>query len=227
MQTSLIIPTYNEADNIGFVLASIGQEIDLEILVVDGGSTDQTVVIAKAAGAKVIHEPRSGYGQACATGAAAAEGEFIIFMDGDGADDPVFLPEILTPLLENKADIVLGSRMMGKIQTGAMPWHQYFGNWLSARMIGIIYGIKLSDLSPFRAVRRNKLMELNMQEFTYGWPTEMITKAARLNWRILEIPVDYHKRAGGKSKISGTLRGTVLATFHILKTIFNYSHWEK
>ena len=119
--------------------------------------------------------------------------------------------------------MVLGSRLAGVISPGAMPWHQKFGNQLSARMIRLLYGLPITDLSPFRAVLRSKLLDLDLQEMTYGWPTEMITKAARQNWRILEVPVDYHPRIGGESKISGTVRGTVLATYYIMRTILQYS----
>jgi hypothetical protein len=119
--------------------------------------------------------------------------------------------------------MVLGSRLAGHISTGAMPWHQRFGNWLSSALIRALYGLQITDLSPFRAVQRSKLLELDMREMTYGWPTEMITKAARRNWNIVEIPVSYRPRFAGESKISGTLRGTILATYYILKTIFQYA----
>jgi glycosyltransferase involved in cell wall biosynthesis len=223
MYTTLIIPALNEAECIGRLLAAIPLDTMTEILVVDGGSQDDTLSIAEAAHARVIRETRRGYGQACATGVAHARGEIVVFLDADGADDPGHLPELLAPIVQGQAELALGSRLAGRIEPGAMPWHQHIGNWLAAEMIHRLYGLPLTDLSPFRAVRRARLLELDMQEMTYGWPTEMITKAARHKWRIVEVPVTYHPRLGGKSKISGTLRGTVLATYFILRTILRYS----
>jgi len=222
MQISVVIPALNEAESIGEVLAGIPSSSDLEVLVVDGGSSDDTVAIAQAAGARVINEPRRGYGRACASGLAAAQGEVVVFMDGDGADDPGEIVKLATPILDHKMELVLGSRLRGNIQTGAMPWHQHAGNWLSARLIRAFYGLPLTDLSPFRAVLRDKLLELDMQEMTYGWPTEMIARAARGGWRVQEIPVSYRPRLGGKSKISGTWKGSALATYYILRTILRY-----
>ncbi len=226
MDVSIVIPTLNEAETIGGVIASI-PAINGEILVVDSSSTDGTPVIAKAAGAKVIHEPRRGYGRACAAGVAAARGAVVVFLDADGADNPEHLPKLLKSLHEENADMVLGSRLTGQMEPGAMPWHQHFGNWLSARLINHFYDLQLTDLSPFRAVLREKLLTLKIDDLTFGWPTEMVCKAACNGWRIVEVPVSYHPRAGGKSKISGTLRGTVLATYHILHTILRYQRFER
>ncbi len=227
MKTSLIIPTLNEEESLGFVLDSIPENSVDEIIIVDGGSTDGTIEIAESYATRVIHEARRGYGQACATGTDHAQGEIVIYLDADGADDPAGIPAIIQPILDGQADMVLGSRLAGSIADGAMPWHQYFGNWLSARLIRILYRLPITDLSPFRAVRKSKLTVLGMTEMTYGWPTEMIAKAARQGWRIIEIPVDYHPRYGGDSKISGTIRGTVLATYYIITTIFRYSSMIK
>lgn len=223
MKTSLIIPTLNEEESLGFVLENIPEGYIDEVLVVDGGSTDKTVEIANAFGARVIQEDRRGYGQACSTGSDHASGEILVYLDADGADDPTGIPEIIQPILDNQADMVLGSRLAGTIVSGAMPWHQNFGNWLSALLIRILYRLSITDLSPFRAVRKTKLHELGMTEMTYGWPTEMIAKAARQKWNIIEIPVNYRPRYGGHSKISGTIRGTVLATYYILSTIIKYA----
>jgi glycosyltransferase involved in cell wall biosynthesis len=220
---SIIIPALNEAASIETVLAAIPQDGSFEILVVDGGSSDGTPRIAESAGARVIFEPQRGYGQACASGLAAARGEIVAFLDADGADDPRHLPALIQPLQAGQAQMVLGSRLAGRIERGAMPWHQYFGNWLSAQLIRRLYNLPITDLSPFRAVLRADLLALEMQEMTYGWPTEMITKAARSGWRIREIPVSYHPRLGGKSKISGTVKGSLLATYFILHTILHYS----
>jgi glycosyltransferase involved in cell wall biosynthesis len=227
LDATLVIPALNEEESLGYVLEAVDTDLLREIILVDGGSSDRTVDIAKANGARVIQEPRRGYGRACAAGVADAKGEIIIFMDADGADDPRQIPNLIAPILQQGADMVLGSRLAGNIYPGAMPWHQRFGNWLSAGIIRFIYGLPVTDLSPFRAVLRSRLLELDMQEMTYGWPTEMITKSARQGWRIVEIPVDYHPRKGGRSKISGTVRGTFLATYYIFRTILKYSRTEK
>jgi glycosyltransferase involved in cell wall biosynthesis len=225
----VIIPTLNEAASIGQVLSEIQTAADAgasevaETIVVDGGSTDGTREIAEAAGARVVLEPRRGYGRACATGVGAALGDVVLFCDGDGADDPRQIPELLAPLQAGETEMVLGSRLAGQVAAGSMPWHQHFGNWLSAALIRVLYGLRLTDLSPFRAVRREALLALDMQEMTYGWPTEMLVKAARRGWRIVELPVRYRPRIGGQSKISGTLKGTVLATYYILWTIARYA----
>jgi glycosyltransferase involved in cell wall biosynthesis len=222
MQISLILPTLNEAESIAAVLGAIPRDMGSEIIVVDGGSTDGTVEIARSAGAKVYHEPRRGYGRACASGLERAGGDVVAFMDADGADDPAQIPLIVEPVLKGRADLVLGSRLAGQLQPGAMPWHQRFGNRLAAAMFRVLYGLAITDLSPFRAAPRRQLLELGMREMTYGWPTEMIARAARCGWRIQEVPVHYRPRIGGASKISGTLRGTVLATYYILGSILRY-----
>ncbi|MBK5109529.1 MAG: glycosyltransferase family 2 protein [Anaerolineales bacterium] len=227
MNASLVIPALNEEDSLPHVLDAINKDLLLEVILVDGGSQDRTVAIARDFGALVINEPQPGYGRACAAGVANARGEIVIFMDADGADDPGQIPDLLVPITQAGADMVLGSRLAGSISPGAMPWHQKFGNWLSSGLIRLLYGLPITDLSPFRAVLRAKLLDLNMQEMTYGWPTEMITRAARQGWSIIEVPVNYHPRLGGKSKISGTLRGTILATYYILSTIIKYSFRDK
>ncbi len=223
MRTTVIIPAINEAESIGQVLAAINRELVDEIILVDGGSTDNTAVIAEKKGVRVIREHRRGYGLACAVGVAHATGDILVFIDADGADDPNQISFLIEPILSGSADLTLGSRLAGRLAPGSMPWHQHFGNWLSARLIRLLYQVNITDLSPFRAVDREKLLALEMQEMTYGWPTEMIAKSARHGWRITEIPVNYRPRLGGKSKISGTVRGTILATYHILRTILKYT----
>ena len=241
MSVTVIIPALNEEESIGQVLASIPADVVDEIIVVDGGSSDGTVSIARAGGARVVHEPRRGYGRACAAGVHAASadnkhpadnknpGDIMLFLDADGADDPGQIPDLLAPLLAKRADMVLGSRLAGEIapgclsSAGAMPWHQRFGNQLAAWLIRRLYGLPITDLSPFRAVDREHLLGLEMEEMGYGWPTEMIVKASRRGWHVVEIPVRYRPRIGGRSKISGTVRGTALATYDILRTISRYA----
>ena len=217
---SVIIPAINEEESLGFVLEHIPKNLVEETIVVDGGSTDNTVTIAKEHGATVITQLKKGYGRACATGLGYAQTKCVAFLDADGADNPEDLVELIKHLEVTDADMVLGSRLAGKMGRGAMPWHQKFGNWLAALLFRRLYGLQITDLSPFRLVNRQKLIDLNMQEMTYGWPTEMIAKAANHNWKIIELPVSYRPRYGGKSKISGTLVGTYKATYYILRTIF-------
>jgi glycosyltransferase involved in cell wall biosynthesis len=220
---SIIIPALNEAESIGHVLSAIPLEWAHEIIVVDGGSTDDTVAIAEQASAKVFHESRRGYSRACHSGLAAAAGKVVVFLDADGADDPRHLPDLLAPLINDKADLVLGSRLAGQMDRGAMHWTQWLGNFLAALMFRWIYHLRITDLSPFRAGWRDKLLKLNLQEMTYGMPTEMIAKAARRGWKIVEIPVTYHARRGGKSKITGTWRGSLLASTLIFRLILRYA----
>jgi glycosyltransferase involved in cell wall biosynthesis len=223
MKISLIVPALNEAGSIAQVLLAVPSQLVVEILVVDGGSTDGTAEIARLNGALVIREERRGYGRACASGLARASGEVVVFLDADGADDPQQLPRLVDPIRAGRAEMVLGSRLAGRLEDGAMLWHQRLGNQLSAALIRRLYSLPITDLSPFRAVLRARLLDLEMTEMTYGWPTEMIAKAARRGWRILEVPVDYRRRLSGKSKISGTFKGSLLATVAILRTILFYS----
>ncbi len=226
LSVTVVIPALNEAESIGRLLDEIPTDVVGEVVVVDGGSTDDTTAIAEAAGVRVLHEQRRGYGRACATGLAAALGDVVVFMDGDGADDPAQIPILLASISSGEADMVLGSRLAGKMEPGAMPWQQRFGNWLAVWLIRRLYGLRLTDLGTFRAVRRQALLELDMQEMTYGWPTEMIVKAARRGWRVMEVSVRYRARQGGRSKISGTVRGTVLAAYHILGTVVRFTGWR-
>ena len=188
-----------------------------EVIVVDNGSTDGTGGAAQAAGAHVVSEPRRGYGQACAAGVNAASGELLVFMDGDGSFVPAELPSLVGPIRDGAADLVLGTRMAGGMTPGAMPPHQLFGNKLVARLLQTIYGLPLTDLGPFRAIRRDRLLALTMRELTYGWPVEMMVKAARQKLRIIEVPVSYRPRSAGHSKVGGTLAGTLLATYRIFR----------
>ena len=226
LKTTIIIPALNEAGNIRQLVNEVRVAAPVDIIVVDNGSIDATAEEAKTAGAHVIREPRRGYGYACAAGVAVVnDSDVVVFMDGDCSFSPSDLPSLLAPIFENRADMVLGSRALGHIAQGAMPPHQRFGNWLVARLMNRLYGLSITDLGPYRAIRKSLLNELDMQEMTYGWPTEMIVKAARRGARIIEVPVSYHNRRFGKSKVSGTVRGTILATWFILGVTFRYA-WK-
>ena len=222
MRVSVIIPTHNEAQAIGRVLADLPADLVTEVLVVDSNSTDGTAEIAERMGASVLREPRRGYGRACLTGLAAASvPDVVVFLDGDYSDRPAELPLLLAPITEGRADITLGSRLAKKNVAGALPWHSLLGNRLAAAMIGVLYGLRISDLGPFRAGRADVLRQLALQEATYGWAVEMILKGALGGFRIVEVPVSYYPRIG-KSKISGTLRGTIGAAWYILSLIVRY-----
>lgn len=224
MKIAAILPALNEEETIGKVLAAIPRDCVQKIVVVDNGSTDHTAAIARAAGAVVISEPQRGYGYACYAGAeAASDCDVLIFLDADGADDPSEIPLLIEALQREKADLVIGSRSRGQHEKGAMLPHARFGNWLTSRLMRAFYGLEVSDLGPFRAIRQPVFAALQMSEFTYGWTTEMMVKAAKQNYHIVEIPVSYRRRAGGKSKISGTIRGTVLAGYCILSTTIKHS----
>ncbi|HEV7219390.1 MAG TPA: glycosyltransferase family 2 protein [Terriglobales bacterium] len=216
---SVIIPTHNEAQAIAHVLADIPSDRTTEVIVVDSNSKDGTPEIATRMGARVIQEPRRGYGRACLTGMAAANSpDVIVFLDGDYSDRPSELPILLAPIIEGRADITLGSRLRS---VGAMPWHQVFGNRLAAFLISRLYGLRINDLGPFRAGSADVLRALALEETTYGWAVEMILKGALAGYRVVEVPVSYYPRIG-KSKISGTLKGTVGAAWFILSLIVRY-----
>jgi glycosyltransferase involved in cell wall biosynthesis len=222
MRISVIIPTHNEAQAIGRVLADLPSHLVTEVIVVDSNSTDGTLDIAAKMGARVIQEPRRGYGRACLTGLAASNSpDVVVFLDGDYSDRPAELPILLAPIAEGRADITLGSRLHARNSADALPWHQVFGNRLAARLINLLYGLKISDLGPFRAARADVIRELALEEMTYGWAVEIILKGALAGYRVAEVPVSYYPRIG-KSKISGTLRGTLGAGWFILSLIVRY-----
>jgi glycosyltransferase involved in cell wall biosynthesis len=222
MRVSVIIPTRNEASAISRVLADLPANLVTEVVVVDSNSTDGTPEIAGKMGARVVHEPRRGYGRACLTGLAIADApDVVVFLDGDYSDRPADLPLLLAPIADGRADITIGSRLGHRRIAGALPWHAVFGNWLAARLIRLLYGLKISDLGPFRAARADVLRELALEEATYGWAVEMILKGALRGFRIVEVPVSYYPRIG-KSKISGTVKGTIGAAWFILSRIMFY-----
>jgi len=226
MKTAVIIPALNEAGNIVRLLQeTFKQPVDC-VIVVDNGSTDETAALASQMGATIVTEPRQGYGYACAAGTAVALNEgadVLVYMDGDFSSLPAEITRLLEPIRKKEADLVLGSRALGHIASGAMLPHQRFGNWLSARLMSRLYHVKVTDLGPFRAIRSDLIRELDMREMTFGWPTEMMVKVARGNGRILEVPVSWHVRRSGQSKVSGTLRGSFLAAYYILGVTLRYA----
>jgi glycosyltransferase involved in cell wall biosynthesis len=221
VRVTVIIPTHNEAQAIGRVLADLPSNLVTEVIVVDSNSTDGTPAIARGKGARVIDEPRRGYGRACLTGLANAENpDVVVFLDGDYSDRPSELPTLLAPIVEGRADITLGSRFNSN-NKDALPWHQAFGNHLAAGLIRLLYGVPINDLGPFRAGRAEVLRALALEEATYGWAVEMILKGALAGFRIVEVPVSYYPRIG-QSKISGTVKGTIGAAWFILSRIVLY-----
>src|ERR1700694_6060653 len=222
VRVSVIIPTHNEAEAIDRVLADLPSDLTTEVIVVDSNSNDGTPEIAARMGARVVEEPRRGYGRACLTGLATADSpDVVVFLDGDYSDRPSELPILLAPIAEGRADITLGSRLRGQRSARALPWHQAFGNRLAASLIRLLYGLEISDLGPFRAGRADVLRGLALEETTYGWAVEMILKGAIAGFRVVEVPVSYYPRIG-KSKISGTLNGTVGAAWFIFSLIGRY-----
>ena len=222
----VIIPAYNEENSIAKVINDIPPGLVQEVIVVNNNSNDATDLNARNAGATVLHEERPGYGFACLKGItylkeSGSLPDIVIFIDADYSDHPEEMPLLVKPIAEDKMDMVIGSRALGKKEKGSMTLQQVFGNWLATGLLKIIYNIHYTDLGPFRAIRYNKLLEINMQDTTYGWTVEMQLKAAKLKMNICEVPVNYRKRIGF-SKISGTLKGTVLAGYKIITTIFKY-----
>lgn len=218
-----IVPALNEEGSIGQVVASVPRDLVTEVIVVDNGSTDRTAEVASRAGARVVTEPERGYGAACKAGLdATPDADILVYLDGDASDQPEELVHVLLPVVRGEADLVIGSRLLGWREAGAMPPHAVFGNWLTARLVRFLYGVRISDLGSFRAIRRRDLVALAMRERTYGWPVEMIVKAAKRRYRIREVPVT-HKRRIGKSKVAGTLMGSLRAAYVILLTTFRYA----
>src|SRR5215204_4016954 len=224
----VIIPALNEEATIADQVAEVSivaERPDLparieRVVVVDNGSTDRTAQRAVAAGATVVSEPRRGYGRACFTGVlAAGDVDLIVQMDGDRSDRFDELPLLLQPLLAGEADLVIGSRTLGSYEPGSLLPQQRFGNWLAAQLLRLLYGVRVTDIGPFRVVRRSDLLSLGMSEMTYGWSVEMMARAARRGLRVREVPVGYRRRAGGESKVSGNLRASVRAGVRIIAAI--------
>ena len=226
--TSVIIPAYNEAPAISHVIENIPSQLVNEVIVVDNGSTDQPAKIAQKQGARVIFQPERGYGNACLAGIANLnkKTEIVIFLDGDYSDNPHQIADFIKTIHQQNVDLVLGSRVKGVQEARSLTVQQKFGNWLAVKLIKIFYGHEYTDLGPFRAINREKLRQLNLNDPTYGWTVEMQIKALQRGFTVVEIPVDYRRRLG-KSKISGTLSGTIKAGIKILWTIakLTLQHW--
>lgn len=222
VKISVVIPTLNEAQAIGEVVSAIPKDWVQDIFVVDNGSTDDTAKQATLAGARVILEPRRGYGSACMAGAKAARNsDIIVFLDGDRSDDPRQLDAIAMPVLQDQADLIIGSRIGGVLEKGAMPLHGQLGNRLIVFLLRLLYGVYITDIGSFRAIKTDDLFDLKMEQMTYGWPSEMVVKAARKGLRIQSVPINYRRRIG-VSKVTGSLRGTIMATYYMFLVPLKY-----
>lgn len=220
----IIIPAYNEEDSVAKVVMDIPKAIVRNIIVANNNSSDNTARVAKDAGAIVVDQPLSGYGNACLKGMeyvanTEVKPDIIVFLDGDYSDYPEQISDLIQPILTENADMVIGSRATGEMEKGAMMPQQIFGNWLATSLIKLIYGYEFTDLGPFRAIRYDKLLLIDMKDKTFGWTVEMQVKAAKLKLKCVEVPVKYRVRIG-VSKVSGTIKGTILAGHKILWTIF-------
>lgn len=222
----VVIPAFNEEMSIAHVVRDIPKAWVDEVVVVNNASTDKTVEVAEAAGATVLTESTPGYGNACLKGIdylhnADQRPDILVFIDGDYSDYPEQLPDLVKPIIEDDIDMVIGSRAIGNREGGSMTFPQVFGNWLATSLMRLFYKVKFTDLGPFRAIRFDKLIDLKMEDRTYGWTVEMQVKAARHKLKSTEVPVNYKRRIG-VSKVSGTIKGTFLAGYKILYTIFKY-----
>ena len=220
----VIIPVYNEEDSIGKVISEIPDTIVRNVVVCNNGSKDRTAAVAEAHGAIVVHQPEKGYGNACLKGMEYISNleikpDIIVFLDGDYSDYPSEMVDLIKPIVTENVDMVIGSRALGEMQSGAMMPQQIFGNWLATTLIRIIYSYEFTDLGPFRAIKYPVLMAMKMEDKTFGWTVEMQVKAAKMKLKTTEVAVRYRKRIG-KSKVSGTIKGTILAGHKILWTIF-------
>jgi glycosyltransferase involved in cell wall biosynthesis len=223
---AVLIPALNEEASLPHVLADLPKEVVDEIIVIDNGSVDHTAAVARTAGATVISEPRRGYGSACLAGVEYLKSttpDIVVFLDADYSDYPDELPVVIRPIINEGYDFVIGSRTKGEAEPGALLLQSRFGNALATFLVRRLYDFAYSDLGPFRAIRFPRLLELKMTDRTYGWNVEMQIKAVRRSLRITEVPVRYRRRAGGESKVSGTIKGTILAGYKILWTVFRYA----
>jgi glycosyltransferase involved in cell wall biosynthesis len=225
-KVAVVIPTLDEEDSIAAVVRALPQEIVSRVIVADGGSHDATAERARAAGADVIM-PGRGYGRACLAGAWASDAEFVVFMDGDGADDPDCIAALVEPIRAGAFDFVIASRARGKREPGSIRWHQLLAGRLAGLGMRLLYGVRYTDMCAFRAIRRDRLLALDMREMTYGWNIEMQMRAARARLRILEIAVPYRRRIGGTSKVAGSLSGTLRAAGRIIATFIRVARQSK
>ncbi len=224
---AVVIPTLNEEASIGAVVRAIPRDLVSRIIIADSGSSDATVVRARDAGAEVLDVGR-GYGRACLAAAMAAhDADILVFMDGDGADDPASIAALVAPIRDGSCDFVIGSRLRGVREPGSMAWHQLAAGLLAGLGMRMLYGVRYTDMCAFRAIRRDALLALGMREMTYGWNIEMQMRAAGAGLRILEIPVPYHCRSGGVSKVAGNLSGSVKAAVRIVATFVRVSTHQR
>ncbi len=221
MRVSVIIPALNEEETIADVVRGVPPAMADEVIVVDNGSEDSTSARASEAGAQVITESRRGYGRACAAGvrALSPDCEIVVFLDGDGSDCPELMDRLVEPIKEGRYDFVIGSRTRGHREPGSLNLQQVFAGRAAGLFLSALYSVRYTDMCPFRAIRRESLESLGMREQTYGWNLEMQMRSVRAGLRILEVPVNHRRRAGGESKVSGTLRGTLMAGARILATL--------
>lgn len=225
-KVALVIPALNEEAALRHLLAELPGDCAQWVIVVDNGSTDATASVARSAGALVASEPQRGYGRACLKGfktACSLGAEIVIFMDGDGSDDPADLPMMLEPIRNALADFVIGSRVSTRAERGAVPPQARVGNWLVSRIIDVLYGVRLHDIGSFRVLRCSMLEALGMGEMTFGWPVEMLVKAARAHYRIVELPIHYRRRRDGHSKVTGTITGSIKTAYCMLSTTLRYA----
>ncbi len=224
LRVTAIIPALNEEEAIGPVVEGLVQAGLSDVVVVDNGSDDETARRARQAGARVVGEPRRGYGAACWAGLQAAqEADVVLFLDGDGSDDPAEASRLLEPLHNGTADLVLGARIAHGSEAGALTPQARLGNRVVTRLIRALYGIELMDIPSMRAIARKDLERLGMADRTYGWPVEMVVKAAKHGYRIQEVPIRYRRRRGGTSKVAGTVKGTILAAWYMLTTTLRHA----
>lgn len=227
----MIIPAFNEEAALPKVIGDIPENLVREVVVVNNGSSDGTTKAGEKAGATVILQPEKGYGSACLKGIAHLKSknsppDIVVFLDADYSDHPEEMPDLVHPLVNHTCEMVIGSRALGKREKGAMLPQALFGNWLATRLIRFFYGYRFTDLGPFRAIKWQKLLDLEMEDPDFGWTVEMQVKAAKQGIGVTEVPVSYRKRIG-VSKVTGTIKGTVMAGYKILWTVFKYRFFRK
>ncbi len=228
-RVAIVIPALNEEAALRQLLEELPRDFAEWVIVVDNGSTDATASVARAAGVIIASEPTRGYGRACLKGFKTASelgAGIVVFMDGDGSDDPADLPLMLNPVQEGLADMTIGSRLSKRAEQGVVPPQARLGNWLVTRLIQVLYGTRLHDIGSFRVVRCSILDQLAMREMTFGWPVEMLVKMARAHYRIIELPIHYRHRSHGRSKVAGSIAGSVKAAYAMLHTTLRYA-WTR